>query len=77
MTVIVSAGFPLLAFDDDEDILVVDSGTGKKRDPIAKGDAGGEGPGLELRRQPRSRYTSDGQVFLRNLLDKPTPRRRR
>ena len=37
--VIVSAGAPLLAFDDDEDILVVDSGTGKKRDPIATGTA--------------------------------------
>ena len=39
VAVIVSAGAPLLAFDDDEDILVVDSGTGKKRDPIATGTA--------------------------------------
>jgi dipeptidyl aminopeptidase/acylaminoacyl peptidase len=39
VTIFVSAGAPLLAFDDDEDILVVDSGTGRRRDPIARGTA--------------------------------------
>jgi dipeptidyl aminopeptidase/acylaminoacyl peptidase len=39
VAIIVSAGAPLLAFDDDEDILVVDSGTAKRRDPIATGTA--------------------------------------
>ena len=54
VVIIVSAGAPLLAFDDDEDILVVDSGTGKKRDPIARGTAVEKDPGVELRRQLRA-----------------------
>ena len=54
VAVIVSAGAPLLAFDDDEDILVVDSGTGKQARPDRHGDRGGEGSRVELRRQLRA-----------------------
>ena len=39
MTLLVSAGFPQLAFDDDKNIQLVNGANGKKLDPIAKGPA--------------------------------------
>ena len=35
-TLLVSAGFPKLAYDDDKDILLRNGATGKKLDPIAE-----------------------------------------
>jgi len=66
---LVSAGSPSLAFDNDKDILRVNGASGEKLDPVAKG------PGLE--KDPafsadgsRVAYVRDGRVFLADL-EKP------
>ena len=76
VTLLVSAGFPQLAFDDDKNIQLVNGATGKKLDPIAKSPGAREGPDLQPRRHPRRlhrRRPRDAQGHGRSR----TPRRSR
>jgi beta-lactam-binding protein with PASTA domain len=66
VTVLVSAGFPAIVYDDNQDILRVNGATGQKLSPVSKG------PGLE--QDPavapdgeRVAFVRDGRVFLANL----------
>ncbi len=68
VTVFVSAGFPKLAFDNDRDVLVANGVDGSDREPIAKGSQEEKDPTWSLDGSAVA-YTSDGQVFLRNLTD--------
>jgi beta-lactam-binding protein with PASTA domain len=69
VTLLVSSGAPQLVFDNDEDILRVDSGTRKKLDPIADGPSREKDPTFSADGS-RVAYQVAGQVFLRNL-DRP------
>ncbi|MET0768367.1 MAG: PASTA domain-containing protein, partial [Solirubrobacteraceae bacterium] len=67
--VLVSAGFPQLAYDDDQDVLLVNGVDGKKLDPIAKGTQDEGDPAWSFDAS-RVAFTSDGQVFLRDVTKK-------
>ena len=69
VTVFVSAGFPELAYDNDDDVLRIGGAKGAKRDPVAKGSQEEKDPTWSADLTSVA-YTSDGQVFLRNVLDK-------
>lgn len=66
---LVSAGFPQLAFDDDKNILLVNGATGKKLDPIAKGPQREKDPTWSAD-GTRVAYVASGRVFLKNM-EKP------
>jgi hypothetical protein len=66
VTVLVSAGFPAIVYDNNEDILRVNGATGQKLSPVSKG------PGLE--KDPtvapdgkHVAFARDGRVFLADL----------
>ncbi len=63
VTLLVSAGFPQLAFDDDKNIQLVNGANGKKLDPIAKGPAREKDPTYNVD-GTRVAYISEGRVFL-------------
>jgi beta-lactam-binding protein with PASTA domain len=67
--VLVSAGFPQLAYDDDKDVLLVNGVDGKKLDPIAKGTQDEGDPAWSFDAS-RVAFTSDGQVFLLDVTKK-------
>ena len=69
VTLLVSAGFPQLAFDDDKNIQLVNGANGKKLDPIAKGPAREKDPTFSPD-GTRVAYTGGGRVFLKDL-EKP------
>jgi beta-lactam-binding protein with PASTA domain len=69
VTLLVSAGFPQLVFDNDKDILRVNGATGAKLDPVAKGTQLEKDPAFSFD-GTRVAYVGDGRVFLKNL-DKP------
>jgi len=62
---LVSAGFPQLAFDDDKNVLLIDGATGKKLPPIAQGNQQEKDPTWTFAGD-RVAFQSDGQVFLMN-----------
>jgi hypothetical protein len=66
VTLLVSAGFPKLAFDDDKDVLLVDGSTGKALGPIAEGSQQELDPafGPDGRRLA---YQSGGRIFVVDL----------
>jgi len=66
VTLLVSAGFPKLALDNDKDVLLVDGSTGKALDPIAEGSQDERDPafGADGRRVA---YQSAGRVFVVDL----------
>jgi beta-lactam-binding protein with PASTA domain len=66
---LVSAGFPRMAFDDDKNILLVDGATGKKLDPIAKGPQREKDPAWSPD-GTRVAYVGGRRIFLKNM-DKP------
>jgi beta-lactam-binding protein with PASTA domain len=66
VTLLVSAGFPAVVYDDDKDILRANGASGKPLSPVSKG------PGLE--KDPtvspdgdRVAFTRDGRIFLADL----------
>jgi beta-lactam-binding protein with PASTA domain len=67
--VFVSLGFPQLAFDDDEDVLLVTGDQGEKLEKLAKGSQDEGDPAWSFD-TTRVAFTSDGQVFVRNLTKK-------
>ena len=69
VTLLVSAGFPQLAFDDDKNIQLVNGATGKKLDPIAKSPSREKDPTYNADGS-RVAYISAGRVFLKNM-EKP------
>jgi beta-lactam-binding protein with PASTA domain len=69
VTLLVSAGFPQLAFDDDKNIQLVNGANGKKLDPIAKGPAREKDPTYNVD-GTRVAYISEERVFLKNM-EKP------
>ena len=69
VTLLVSAGFPQLAFDDDKNIQLVNGANGKKLDPIAKGPGREKDPTYNADGS-RVAYISAGRVFLKDM-EKP------
>src|SRR3954453_10932631 len=62
---LVSAGFPQLAFDDDKDVLLISGANGEKLDPIAKGNQAEKDPTWSFAGD-RVAFQSEGQVFLKD-----------
>jgi beta-lactam-binding protein with PASTA domain len=62
---LVSAGFPQLAFDDDKDVLLISGANGEKLDPIAKGSQAEKDPTWSFAGD-RVAFQSEGQVFLKD-----------
>jgi dipeptidyl aminopeptidase/acylaminoacyl peptidase len=69
VTLFVSGGSPQLAFDDNKNIQLVDSASGKKLDPIAKSPSLEKDPTFNPDAS-RVAYVSADRVFLKNL-EKP------
>jgi beta-lactam-binding protein with PASTA domain len=69
VTLLVSAGFPQLAFDDDKNIRLVNGANGRKLDPIAKSGTREKDPAWSFD-GTRVAYAGGGRVFLKNL-EKP------
>jgi beta-lactam-binding protein with PASTA domain len=69
VTLLVSAGSPQLAFDDDKNIQLVNSANGKKLDPIAKGPGREKDPTYNADGS-RVAYISAGRLFLKDM-EKP------
>jgi beta-lactam-binding protein with PASTA domain len=62
---LVSAGFPELAFDDDKNVLLISGANGEKLDPIAKGSQREKDPTWSFAGD-RVAFQSEGQIFLKN-----------
>lgn len=62
---LVSAGFPQVAFDDDKNVLLIDGATGKKLPPIAEGSQREKDPTWSFAGD-RVAFQSEGQVFLKD-----------
>jgi beta-lactam-binding protein with PASTA domain len=69
VTLLVSAGFPEVAFDNDKDILRVHGATGEKLDPVAESSAQEKDPAFSPD-GTRVAYVRDVRVFLDDL-EKP------
>jgi beta-lactam-binding protein with PASTA domain len=69
VTLLVSAGFPQLAFDDDKNIQLVNGANGKKLDPIAKSPSREKDPTYSPD-AANVAYISSGRVFLKDM-EKP------
>jgi Tol biopolymer transport system component len=72
VTVLVSAGFPALVYDDNQDILRVNGATGKKLSPVSKGAGLEKDPAVSPDGQ-RVAFVRDGRVFLADLTKPETP----
>jgi beta-lactam-binding protein with PASTA domain len=66
VTLLVSAGFPELVFDDDKNIRRVNGATGKPLDPIAKTGTREKDPAWSFDGS-RIAYVGGGRVFLKDL----------
>jgi beta-lactam-binding protein with PASTA domain len=66
VTLLVSGGFPQLAFDDDKNIRLVNGATGKPLDPIAKSPARERDPTFSAD-GTRAAYVANGRVMLKDL----------
>jgi Tol biopolymer transport system component len=69
---LVSAGFPQLAFDDDKNIQLVNGANGDKFDPIAKSPAREKDPAWS-QDGTRVAYVGGGRVFLKDLKKPDAP----
>jgi beta-lactam-binding protein with PASTA domain len=70
VTMLVSAGFPRMAFDDDENVLLVDGATGKRITPaIAKTAAAEKDPTWSGNGESIV-YTAAGQLFGADMADR-------
>jgi beta-lactam-binding protein with PASTA domain len=72
VTVLVSAGFPAVVYDDNKDILRVNGATGKKLSPVSKGAGLEKDPTVAPDGQ-RVAFARDGRVFLADLTKPETP----
>jgi beta-lactam-binding protein with PASTA domain len=66
VTLLVSAGFPEVAYDDDKNVLLLDGASGKKLPPIAKGTEQEQDPTWSFD-GTQVAFQSDGQVFLKDM----------
>jgi hypothetical protein len=66
VTLLVSAGFPEVAFDDDKNVLLISGANGDKVDTIAKGPKREKDPTFSFD-GTQVAFQSDGQVFLKNV----------
>ena len=69
---LVSAGFPQLAFDDGENVLLANGANGKRLPAIAKGSQQETDPAWSFD-GTQVAYASDRRVFLKNLAKKDEP----
>jgi beta-lactam-binding protein with PASTA domain len=69
---LVSAGFPQLAFDDGENVLLADGSNGKRLPAVAKGSQQETDPAFSFD-GTQIAYVSDRRVFLKNLAKKDEP----
>jgi len=72
VTLFVSAGIPEVAFDDAQNVLIGDGTTGKTIATVSKGSQVEENPTFSADGGSIA-FTSDGQVFLRDLGKKAAP----
>jgi Tol biopolymer transport system component len=73
VTLLVSAGFPQLAFDDDNNIRLVNGANGRKLDPIANARGTREKDPAWSFDGTRVAYTGDGRVLLKELAKPDAP----
>ncbi len=66
LTLLVSEGFPKIAFSDGENVRLIDGATGKRLDSIAAGPLQEKDPTFASDGH-RVAYVADGQVFVKDL----------
>ena len=69
---LVSAGFPRLAFDDEKNVRLIDGATGKPFDPVAKGPSRDKDPTWSPDAS-RIAYVAGGRVTLKDMTKPDEP----